>query len=110
MRQQNPERLARLEAEQFGAYGDVIAAQACWVTGRMPVHRAHVVGTRAAGHGPEALAALDPEVHMSFDDGLVTDEAFQERWGTSRADIRKRAIEEHAAWEAGILADATGHP
>ena len=98
MRKKNAKRLARLEAIQFGEYGEVVAAQACWVTGRWPVHRAHVVGTRGAGHGPEALAALDPEVHRDFDDGLLSDAAFQRRWKQSRADIRARAIQEYEHW------------
>lgn len=94
---QNRERLARLQEQQYGEYGDVIAAQACWVTGREPVHRAHVVGTKAAGHGPEALAALWWEVHQDFDSGM-SDEAFQRKWKVSRADIRAMAIERYAEW------------
>ena len=98
MKQRNPERLARLEEEQFGPYGDVIAAQACWVTGRMPVDRAHVLRDRSVGGGPDGLAALHHEVHMDFDDGLLDDAHFQARWGKSRADIRGRAVQEYAAW------------
>jgi hypothetical protein len=98
MAKRNPERLARLEAIQFGPYGNVIAAQACWVTGKSPVDRAHVVRDRSVGGGPEGLAALHREVHTDFGDGLLTDAAFFRRWKVSRADIRARAVQEYAAW------------
>jgi hypothetical protein len=94
----NPERLARLEERHFGEYGKAIAAQSCWVTGKSLVHRAHVVGKRSTGAGPEALAALHEDVHFAFDDEMLSDARFQARWGVSRADIRARAVAEYAAW------------
>lgn len=100
MKKRNSERLARLEAEQFGEYGDHIATLACIVTGDEQVDRAHVLGTRGAGHGPEGLAPLSRLVHIDFDDGLLNDAAFEKRWGVSRADIRAWAIEHHEEWLA----------
>ena len=76
----------------------MIAAQACWVTGREPVDRAHVLKDRSVGGGPDGLAALHHEVHMDFDDGLLDDAHFQKRHGVSRADIRARAALEYASW------------
>ncbi len=98
IKQRNPERLARLEEQQFGQYGLVVAAQACWVSGMTPVDRAHVLKDRSVGGGPEGLAPLHRLVHTDFGDGLLSDAAFQKRWGVSRADIRARAISEYAAW------------
>jgi hypothetical protein len=99
MKKRNPERLKRLEVVQFGNYGDHIASLACIVTGKSPVHRAHVLGTRGAGHGPEGLAPLYWRVHSDFDDGLVTDAGFFKRWRVSRADIRAWAKAHREAWE-----------
>jgi hypothetical protein len=106
LRKRNPERLARLRAEQFddtgeeGNYYDHIMSLACIVTGRSPVHPAHVLGDRSTGAGPEGMAPLAPEVHSDFDDGLLDDEHFQRRHGVSRADIRAWAIQHRAEWEA----------
>jgi hypothetical protein len=100
MRKRNPERYARLQAAQYGPYGDVIAATACIVTGEHPVDRCHVLGKRSTGAGPEGLAPLARRVHTDFDDEYLSDERFFARWKVSRADIRAWAREHYAAWLA----------
>jgi hypothetical protein len=116
MRKLNPERERRRRAEQFDdtgepdSYYEHITSMTCLVTGWSPVDPAHVLGTRGAGHGPEGMAPLHRKVHRDFDDGLLSDEAFQREWNVSRADIRAWAIQHRAEWDAGKLADATGCP
>jgi hypothetical protein len=105
MKRINHERLARLEASQFGEYGEHIASLACLVTGARPVDRAHVLRDRSVGGGPNGLAPLARVVHIDFDDGLLSDVAFERRWRVSRADIRAWA---KASWETWCLADRLG--
>lgn len=100
----NRERLARLRKQQFdtgdGGYYEDIKSLACIVTGRSPVEAAHVLRDRSVGGGPEGMAPLHEDVHRDFDDGMLRDHRFQERWGVSRADIRAWAVQHRAAWEA----------
>lgn len=106
MRKLNPEREARRRAKQFDDRGEPddyythITSLTCIVTGRSPVHPAHVLGDRSTGAGPEGMAPLWWEVHRDFDDGLLDDLHFQKHWGVSRADIRAWATSHRQAWEA----------
>lgn len=100
IRKRNPERLARLQVEQFGAdgYKEHIKSLPCLVCGSWPVDPAHVLRTRAAGGGPDGMAPLCREHHTAFDS--LGEERFEQLLRISKADIRAWAKDERAEWEA----------
>ncbi len=100
IRKRNPQRLARLQVEQFGPgeYKEHIKSLPCLVCGSWPVDPAHVLKTRATGGGPEGMAPLCREHHTMFDS--IGEERFERLLRISKADIRAWAKDHRAEWEA----------
>ena len=103
IRKRNPERLARLQVQQFGPgeYKAHIKSLSCLVCGCWPVDPAHVLKTRAAGGGPEGMAPLCREHHIAFES--IGEDRFELLLRISKADIRAWAKEHRTDWE-GLVA------